>query len=75
MNAPRINLIVIRSLDPRRTVAFYKMLGMDFHEEYHGNGPVHWAAVLNRLVPKANLMGIAGGCAGFGWEICGTGAI
>ena len=33
----RLNLIVIRSLEPSRTVQFYRMLGMDFQEEQHGN--------------------------------------
>lgn len=40
----RLNLIVIRSIEPSRTVQFYKMLDMDFQEEQHGSGPVHWAA-------------------------------
>ena len=46
----RMNLIVVRSLEPSRTLAFYKMLGLDFHEEQHGSGPVHWAADLDGLV-------------------------
>jgi len=29
---------------------FYKALGIDFHEEQHGDGPVHWAADLNGIV-------------------------
>jgi len=46
----RINLIVIRSIEPSRTVNFYKMLGLDFHEEQHGSGPVHWAADLDGVI-------------------------
>ena len=46
----RLNLIVIRSVEPSRTMAFYKMLGMDFQEEQHGSGPVHWAAELDGIV-------------------------
>lgn len=46
----RLNLIVIRSVDPSRTVTFYKMLGMKFQEEQHGSGPVHWAAELDGIV-------------------------
>ncbi|MDA1231489.1 MAG: hypothetical protein O2856_12000 [Planctomycetota bacterium] len=46
----RLNLIVIRSLEPSRTVQFYGMLGMDFQEEQHGSGPVHWAADLDGIV-------------------------
>jgi hypothetical protein len=50
MTSPRLNLIVIRSLDAVRLVAFYRMLGISFVEEQHGNGPVHWAADLDGLV-------------------------
>ena len=50
MNSIRVNLIVIRSLDPRRTVDFYESLGIHFQEEQHGRGPVHWAADLDGLV-------------------------
>lgn len=46
----RLNLIVIRSVEPSRTMTFYKMLGMDFQEEQHGSGPVHWAADLDGIV-------------------------
>ena len=46
----RLNLIVIRSLEPGRTVAFYQMLGMSFQEEQHGSGPVHWAADVDGVV-------------------------
>lgn len=46
----RLNLIVIRSVDPSRTVTFYKMLGMDFQEEQHGSGTFHWAADLDGIV-------------------------
>jgi hypothetical protein len=49
-SASRLNLIVIRSNAPSRTVAFYKMLGMDFREEQHGSGPVHWDAELDGIV-------------------------
>ena len=45
-----LNLIVIRSLEASRTVSFYKLLGMDFQEEQHGSGPVHWAAELDGIV-------------------------
>ena len=31
-------------------MTFYKMLGMDFQEEQHGSGPVHWAAELDGVV-------------------------
>lgn len=49
-SASRLNLIVIRSVDPSRAVSFYQMLGMTFQEEQHGSGPVHWAADINGIV-------------------------
>lgn len=50
MGSPRLNLIVIRSLNAIRTVAFYQLLSIKFKEEQHGRGPVHWAADLDGLV-------------------------
>lgn len=44
MTSARLNLIVIRSEEPARTVGFYELLGLRFQEEQHGTGPVHWAA-------------------------------
>ncbi len=45
-----LNLIVIRSLEPSRTLNFYQKLGMNFQQEQHGSGPVHWAADLDGIV-------------------------
>ena len=45
-----LNLLVIRSLEPKRTVAFYELLGIAFQEEQHGKGPIHWAAELEGVV-------------------------
>ncbi len=50
MTSPRLNLIVIRSLEATRVVTFYQLLGITFKEEQHGRGPVHWAADLEGLV-------------------------
>jgi predicted enzyme related to lactoylglutathione lyase len=50
MTSPRLNLIVIRSQEPARTVGFYELLGLNFQEEQHGKGPVHWAAELDGQV-------------------------
>lgn len=50
MTSPRLNLQVIRSTEPARTVSFYEMLGLRFQEEQHGRGPIHWAAELDALV-------------------------
>lgn len=50
MNAPQVNLIVVRSIEPSRSVEFYKMLGMEFQEEQHGSGPAHWAPDIDGIV-------------------------
>ena len=50
MTSPRLNLLVIRSEEPVRTVGFYELLGLRFQEEQHGKGPVHWAAECGGLV-------------------------
>ncbi|MCC9602855.1 VOC family protein [Stieleria sp. JC731] len=50
MTSPQLNLLVIRSTEPVRTVSFYEMLGLRFQEEQHGSGPIHWAAELDALV-------------------------
>jgi predicted enzyme related to lactoylglutathione lyase len=46
----RLNLIVLRSMEPSRTLSFYTMLAMTFQQEQHGSGPVHWAADLDGIV-------------------------
>ena len=50
MSFPRLTLIVLRSLQPQRTVSFYQTLGLHFQEERHGSGPVHWAANFQGVV-------------------------
>lgn len=47
---PRLNLVVLRSLEPKLMVEFYALLDIPLHEERHGTGPVHWAADLDGLV-------------------------
>ena len=41
---PICNLLVIRSKDMERAVAFYEMLGMSFSKHSHGKGPMHYAS-------------------------------
>jgi catechol 2,3-dioxygenase-like lactoylglutathione lyase family enzyme len=43
---PRLNLVVIRSRDIERAVAFYGRLGLAFTAQVHGKGPRHYAAEL-----------------------------
>lgn len=50
MTSPRLNLIVLHSLDPSQTLDFYNFLGIGFEKQQHENGPVHWSADLEGLV-------------------------
>lgn len=45
-NILSLNLVVIRSSDAERAVAFYTCLGLEFTRHRHGNGPEHFAAEL-----------------------------
>jgi len=46
MNNVTLNLVVLRSSDVARAVAFYTQLGLQFTRHRHGNGPEHFAAEL-----------------------------
>lgn len=46
MQKPTLNLVVLRTLDPANSASFYALLGLQFSEHRHGNGPVHFAAEL-----------------------------
>lgn len=45
-NILSLNLVVIRSSDAEKAVAFYTCLGLEFASHRHGNGPEHFAAEL-----------------------------
>jgi len=45
-----LNLVVIRSADMERSLQFYKLLGLDFTQHRHGNGPEHYACELGIVV-------------------------
>ena len=47
---PRLNLVVIRSADIERAMAFYAQLGLHFRKHRHGNGPEHYSAELGDVV-------------------------
>jgi catechol 2,3-dioxygenase-like lactoylglutathione lyase family enzyme len=47
---PRLNLVVIRSADIERTVAFYRRLGLGLIHHAHGSGPMHYAAEADGFV-------------------------
>lgn len=47
---PSVNLIVLRSTDIESGRRFYEAIGLEFAEEQHGTGPVHFAAIMNGIV-------------------------
>ena len=44
MSGPVLNLVVLRSPDLNRAVAFYSKLGLQFTKHRHGTGPEHFSA-------------------------------
>ncbi|MFN8709923.1 MAG: hypothetical protein ACK526_19480 [Planctomyces sp.] len=46
MEPPKLKLIVIRTTDVPRLVAFYGCMEIEFIEHRHGTGPMHFAADL-----------------------------
>ena len=50
MNAPRLNLVVLRVCDIERSVAFYRLLGLEFTQHAHGAGPLHYASEADNFV-------------------------
>jgi len=46
----QINLLVIRTSNPKKLSAFYEQLGMVFQYHRHGNGPMHYSAKFDGLV-------------------------
>ena len=41
---PRLNLVVLRALDPVGLASFYSKLGLNFIQHRHGSGPEHFAS-------------------------------
>lgn len=46
----KLNLLVIRSEDPERTMAFYQHLGFEFTYHRHGKGPFHYSVEVEGMV-------------------------
>jgi lactoylglutathione lyase len=46
----KLNLIVLKSGDIDKTRKFYEMLGCQFIEERHGDGPRHYSSAINDVV-------------------------
>ncbi len=47
---PLINLLVIRTKEPKLLKTQYEILGFNFEYHQHGNGPFHYAAEFNGFV-------------------------
>lgn len=45
-----ISLLVLKTHQLDRMVAFYSLLGIEFREEQHGSGPIHFASQLQSIV-------------------------
>jgi len=45
-----MNLIVLRATDLEKSRAFYRALGLEFQQEQHGTGPVHYASIMREFV-------------------------
>jgi hypothetical protein len=50
MAFPLLKLIVLRTHRLKELKSFYTMLGIEFVEEHHGNGPVHYAGAIGSAV-------------------------
>lgn len=43
-----INLLVLRSGDPKKLAGFYNLLGLTFEYHKHGNSPYHYSALIGQ---------------------------
>jgi len=50
MKTPAVSLIVLRTAKMESTLAFYCALGLEFAEERHGSGPLHFSSEVNGTV-------------------------
>lgn len=50
MSQITLNLIVLRTADIERSLAFYRALGLQFKQHQHGSGAVHYASTLGAVV-------------------------
>lgn len=48
--SPHLALLVLKTADIPRLQAFYASLGIEFAEERHGTGPLHYAGKLGDLI-------------------------
>lgn len=45
-----LKLLVLRCADLKKSKRFYSALGMQFVEEQHGSGPLHYSTVIDDIV-------------------------
>ncbi|MBV9850371.1 MAG: VOC family protein [Armatimonadetes bacterium] len=50
MTSPTLGLVVLRAADVDRMLAFYHALGLEFVQERHGNGPIHYSCDLGGTI-------------------------
>ena len=39
----KLNMLVLKTRDPKRLSGFYELLGLEFNHHRHGSGPYHYA--------------------------------
>jgi len=52
MTAMSLSLVVLKSLQIDPLKSFYRTLGIDFVEEQHGKGPIHFSAQIGDTLPE-----------------------
>jgi lactoylglutathione lyase len=50
MSQPSLNLLVIRVANIESAIAFYQTIGLEFIQEQHGNGPIHYSCEIGSTV-------------------------
>ena len=45
-----LSLIVLRAKDIEKSLVFYQALGLEFIQEQHGKGPVHYSSIVGETV-------------------------
>lgn len=75
-----LSLIILRTARPKAVLAFYQHLGLQFVEEQHGDGPLHYAACRDGLTleiypSRSALHGFCGGDTALGFDRTGLEAL
>ena len=50
MSVSSLKLLVLRTPDPNLLRSFYQRIGIDFAEERHGSGPLHFAGRIGEAI-------------------------